>query len=101
MGYNPETAGKRLAEFRKERGMSQEKFAAEFNITRQYLSLLERGLRSASLDLLVDIADKYDTSLDYIARGKMSDIKQADKKINRAKDTIELALKELNNINHL
>ena len=84
MGYNPAEAGKRLAKFRKERGMSQEKFAAEFNVTRQYISLLERGLRSASLDLLWDIADKYDTTIDYIARGKLSDIKQADKKIKES-----------------
>ena len=72
MGYNPEEAGKRLAKFRKERGMSQEKFAAEFNVTRQYISLLERGLMSASLDLLWDIADKYDCSLDYLVLGKVN-----------------------------
>jgi len=72
MGYNPEEAGKRIAELRKERSMSQEEFAAEFNITRQYLSLLERGLRSASIDLLVDIVDKYVVSLDYLVRGEMN-----------------------------
>ena len=71
MGYNPAEAGKRLAKFRKERGMSQEKFAAEFNVTRQYISLLERGLRSASIDLFVDISLKYDASLDYLILGKL------------------------------
>lgn len=72
MFYSLEATGKRIKDIRNELNMSQEAFALELNITRQYLSLLERGLRSASIDLLVEIADKYDCSLDYLVLGKVN-----------------------------
>lgn len=70
MFYSLEATGKRIKDIRNGLNMSQEEFALSLNITRQYLSLLEIGKRSASIDLLVDISIKYDVSLDYLILGK-------------------------------
>lgn len=41
--------GQTLRELRKERGLSQEALALEAGIERNYVSLLERGMNSASM----------------------------------------------------
>lgn len=53
----PEVAfGRVLRELRLQRGLSQEKLAHEANIERNYISLLELGRNSASIDKLFKLA---------------------------------------------
>lgn len=49
--------GKALREARKERGMSQEELAANAELDRTYPSLLERGLRTPTLTVLLYLSD--------------------------------------------
>jgi len=57
---NPETLteafGAVLREIRKERGLSQEDLGLESGYHRTYVSLLERGLKSPSLQTIYELA---------------------------------------------
>ena len=48
--------GKRLRSFRKNRDMSQERFAEALGISVDFLSLIERGINSPSFDTLERMA---------------------------------------------
>jgi len=49
--------GARLAEFRKEQGITQEQLAELIDKTTDYISLLERGERSPSFEVILDLSD--------------------------------------------
>lgn len=55
-----------LEQLRKERGMSLNALATEIGITNQAVSLLEKGKRSPSFEVLCALADFFDVSLDYL-----------------------------------
>ena len=50
------TFGQVLREFRNEAGISQEKLAMECDLERNYISMLERGLRQPSLKTIFVLA---------------------------------------------
>lgn len=58
-----EKLGITIVRFRKERGLSQEKFALEADIDRRYMSDLENGRRNPSLEILEKIAKQLGISL--------------------------------------
>ena len=49
--------GARIKEFRKKRNMTQEKLSEKLDISRNYLSKIENGQKTMSLDLLFEIKD--------------------------------------------
>ena len=49
--------GKRIQEYRKLKGLTQDKLAEIINVSPNYLSALERGVYNISLDLLIKIVD--------------------------------------------
>ncbi len=54
----PEVAfGQILKRYRKKAGLSQEKLAAESELDRTYISLLERGLRQPSLTTILLLSE--------------------------------------------
>ncbi|MDC5413969.1 helix-turn-helix transcriptional regulator [Acinetobacter baumannii] len=55
--YHLQEFGIRLAELRKQKGISQEKLALESGLARSYLSGVERGQRNISLLNIYKIAD--------------------------------------------
>lgn len=52
------------------RGITQEAFAEEIDISISYYQKLERGARSCSLDILVLIAEHLHVTTDYLLTGK-------------------------------
>jgi transcriptional regulator with XRE-family HTH domain len=54
--------GRVLREARKQKGLSQEALAGEAEFDRTYPSLLERGLRTPTLTILLKLADQLDVS---------------------------------------
>ena len=56
----------RLYSLRKERGLSLTALADELGITNQAVSLLEKGKRSPSFEVLCALADFFGVSLDYL-----------------------------------
>ncbi len=48
----------RIKEIRKEKGFTQEELAQGLSVTRQYISLLERGEAQATISVGIEIANK-------------------------------------------
>ncbi len=57
---------KRIAELRKEKGLSQISFALKLNITQYMVSAYESGRNQPSLEMIVQIADFFNVSVDYL-----------------------------------
>lgn len=70
MEYNTIVSGKRIQELRKKNGMTQASLAEVLNIHAASLCAIEKGRRPASIDLLLDLAELFDVSLDYLVLGK-------------------------------
>ena len=62
--------GERLAALRKERGMSQEELAEKLQLTRQTISKWETGASTPDLELLIQLAEVFDVSVDFLLGGK-------------------------------
>lgn len=58
--------GKRIQEFRKKKGMTQEELSEIIEISPHYLSALERGVYNIKLETLVKILNCLDCSADEI-----------------------------------
>jgi transcriptional regulator with XRE-family HTH domain len=60
-----EQVGKTIVRLRKQRGLSQEKFALEAGIDRRYLSDIENGKRNVSFEVLNRVASYFNISLSF------------------------------------
>lgn len=58
--------GKRIQQYREAKGYTQEAFAEIIKLTPNYLSALERGVKTPSLDTLIEIINSLDASADEI-----------------------------------
>ena len=63
------TIGKRVRERRNYMGYSQEQLAFECGYSVPYISQIENGHKSVSLNALLDIADAIDCTLDWLVFG--------------------------------
>ena len=57
---------KRLRDLREDNDMTQREMADILGISQRYYSNLENGTRTISAEILIQIADYYNVSLDYI-----------------------------------
>ena len=57
---------KRLKDLREDNDLKQESVALILKITRQQYGLYETGKRTIPIDLLIELAKLYNTSIDYI-----------------------------------
>ena len=64
------TVGERIQELRKQKGISQEKLALQLNVSRQAVSKWEQNVCEPSLDCLIEIAEIFQTDLNYLISGK-------------------------------
>lgn len=69
MNYDTKKSGAIIRRVRKERGFTQEAFAAKLNIDHSGVAKIETGARGCSVDLLLAISDVLDVSVDYLLRG--------------------------------
>lgn len=61
--------GQELKRLRELRGFTLEEASSKIEITRQYLSMLEKGQRkSASFEIMNRIGDIYDVPMDYLKK---------------------------------
>ncbi len=71
MYYEPKETGKRISKLREQKGLNQEQFSQQLNISRSTLSKIEIGDRTPSIDLLIEIAEVSGVSLDYLILGRI------------------------------
>lgn len=65
--------GGRIKACRKTNGISQEKLAEMINVSPHYIYEIERGIKSMSLETLVNISTVLKISTDYIIFGEQSE----------------------------
>ena len=70
MNYDMEKCGLRIKQLRIKNKITQEQLADRLNITLSMLGKIERGQRGISIDLLIEIAQYFQISLDFIVLGK-------------------------------
>ncbi len=58
--------GKRIAQYRRRKGLTQEELSEILEITPHYLSALERGIYNIKLEMLVKILNTLDCSADEV-----------------------------------
>jgi transcriptional regulator with XRE-family HTH domain len=63
---NYENLGKRIREERIKLNLTQSKLAEEINISDSYMSYIERGEKSLSLETLINITNRLGVSVDYL-----------------------------------
>ena len=59
-----------LKTIRKKRNLNQQKVAMDLNISREALSYYENGKREPSLQLLVQMSDYFNVSINYLITGE-------------------------------
>ena len=73
MTFDIKACGQRIRNLRKKHDMTQDALAQQLNIASSHVSLLETGKRCCTVDLLVEIAELFHISLDYLILGNEGD----------------------------
>ena len=68
--------GKRLREARKKKGLNQWQLAEMVNSNASYISDIERGIKTPSLNTFVDIIVTLEVSADYVLQGSVDSGKE-------------------------
>ena len=84
MYYDMKESGLRIQELRKGMGITQDQLAERINSSLSTIGKIERGINGVSIDLLIEFAMLFDTSLDYIILGKRNDSSILKEKLNQA-----------------
>lgn len=79
MEVNKKTLGSRIAERRKNLGLTQDDLARPLNVQRQVISYYENGTRMPNIDDLATMADLFNTTTDYLLG--LTDTKSPDTKV--------------------
>ena len=66
MYYDLVESGKRIKALRKKHGLTQERLAEQLGIAVNTVARIEIGNRGISIDLAIELAVRFDTTLDYI-----------------------------------
>ena len=76
--------GSFIKELRKEKGLTQEQFAEQFNVARRTVSRWETGSNLPDLDLLIEMADYYNIELRELLDGE----RKSEKMNEELKETV-------------
>ena len=96
MEFNQKLFGQRIQDARMTRGITQEEFAEEIDVSPSYYQKLERGVRTCSLDILVSIAEHLHVSTDYLLTGKRSSTKEIKKALMESSRLLQELADDLN-----
>lgn len=69
MGFDQKALGQRVKHLRREKDLTLEKMSSKLNISIDHLSRIELGKRGVSIDLLLDMAELLDVTVDFLVRG--------------------------------
>ena len=70
MYYDLVESGKRIKALRKKHGLTQERLAEQLGIAVNTVARIEIGNRGISIDLAIELAVRFNTTLDYIFLGR-------------------------------
>lgn len=66
------TMGDRIKDTRKKRGLTQENLAEKLDISVEYVSQIERGMKMPSMQIFIKLIEILDVSADYLLRDTVS-----------------------------
>lgn len=72
MYFDAHEFGKRVKALRTEKGLTQEKLAEMLNISFSQISRIESGRSTPSIDVMIELAELFQVSLDYLILGRES-----------------------------
>lgn len=90
MYFDPAETGKRIKAIREAKGMTQMKFAEKLNISRSYMNKIEKGTKTASIDLLIEIAVYGGATLDYLILGQSLAAIQVKANIQMMRESLDI-----------
>lgn len=79
-----------IQNLRKDREVTQEQLAIDLNISDRYMRNLEKGEKVPSVDLFVELRERFGSSLDYIVLGV-----SASQREQELQDQLQMLRKEL------
>ena len=89
MTFDVESCRARIKGLRLKNGLTQEKLAEDMNITDVHLRRLESGIRAGSIELLIEFAEYFHVSLDYLILGKGGRTDEVREELNVLKERVE------------
>lgn len=69
MYYDQKECGRRIADLRKQKGMTQDQLAEKLNLSYSMMTKIETGFKGISIDLLIELSVLFDVSMEYIILG--------------------------------
>lgn len=87
MYFDAETCGKRIQGLRSQKKLTRLQLSFKLNVSERHLGSIERGEKVASLDILIEMAEFFDVTLDYLIVGKSDVSRRA--KLFRELESIE------------
>ncbi len=85
------TIGRRIAQLRKERGMTQEELAPKLDVSSHAVSKWENDVSCPDISLLTQLADVLHTTTDYLLSGKKDEVRCIP--VDKRKDCNDLTLR--------
>ena len=70
-------------------GLTQETLAEDLNITDVHLRRIESGVRGGSIELLIEFADYFHVSLDYLILRRGGRTDEVKEELNRIREQVE------------
>lgn len=87
--------GKRIQRLRQERNLSQEQLAEKLNVSQNTIAKIECGLRRPSIDFLIELAEFFETSTDYIWLGVQAEDIEIKREIDEMLERIDRKIEQL------
>ena len=91
MRFDVAACGKRIKELRTAQQLTQEQLADQLKVYRKHISKIENGYSAGSIDILIDIAEFFDVSVDHLLLGR-------DPSPEHIRKTIQTAIKLLQSL---
>ena len=95
MKYDIKASSLRIQQLRLQHGYTQLELAKKVNADRSYLSYVESGKKGCSVDILVQLAAIFNTSLDYIVLGEKQETNLSTAQNIHVKEEIEQLIDHL------
>ena len=93
--YNPQAIGKRIQQLRRDRHLSQEQLAEKLNVSQNTIAKIECGLRSPSIDFVVEMGEFFEASIDYILLGIVEDKEGKKQKLDQLIGQLDQVIEKL------
>ena len=89
MSFDPNAIGNRILLCVQMRSYTQEKLAEKLGVSHRHLGDLERGSSNGSVKILIDIAEYFHVSMDYLLLGRDPSRNQFQNELQAAIDHLE------------